>query len=433
MFKRPVGLLLLIFAVLIIIADMFLPAVFLNNHYIKHTTQTDTFKYLITDSPKQTPKTLSYLAEIIAYYDTSAHQWHKTKGKIKIYIPKINSAGSPTRILKYGDVIVSSDKIQPIKNFDTVKSFNYVRYMRHKRIYRQVFIRCFSFEKANQGNKIIAAAKNVNILLQNRIKRSDMGINQQNLASAMLLGSKQDLDSQIRQQFNTSGLAHILCVSGLHIMLIVSAVSFLLKAVLPKNLTGLYIRNAAAILLCWAVAFIVGLTPSALRVAVMLTLLIISKFTPLNDDNINILLTTAFIFLCFDPLILFNISFQLSFLAVFGLLTIKPWLYNLIKIQRNKKLLFLNRPLSNMATTLSAQIFCFPVIILNFSRFPVLFLLTNLIVVPLMQIILISLIFMLIFTDVPLLNNVLSWLCNLEMSLLLETARIADEITSLIM
>lgn len=429
MFKRPVSVLLLIYILLIIIADSFLPVVFLRNHYIKHLFEADKFRYRIVDTQKETEKYYSYTAKIISYFDKKNNKWEKTCGKIKVYIAKDIDGRLKQTELHYGDEIISGDKLVPLRNTASPSSFNYVRYMRHKRIYHIVFMRDFDVSASDRGNKIVTNAKKINMFLKKRLQSSNMGSRQKNLATALLLGDKKDMDKSVRQQFNTSGLAHILCVSGLHIMLIINAFSYLIKYVLPKNKTGVYIRNVFVLLFCWTVAFIVGLTPSALRVAVMLSLLTLSKFTSLDNDRINTLFVTAFIFLCCDPWLLFNISFQLSFLAVFGLLTIRPLLDNMMKRTKIADIPLIKKIFSNMITTVSAQSFCFPVIIYNFSDFPVMFLITNLVIVPLMQIILVSLIIFLFVADVPLLGGIFTSLCNAEMSFMMYVASLADKIT----
>lgn len=432
MFNRPIIIPLIVFIAVIIIADLFIPTVFLRNHYIKHLSKTTTFQYLIIEKSKESPKNFSYIATIIAYKDPVTNKWEKTSGKIKIFIPKINRQGYKNQSLNYGDVIVCSDNMRRIRNFTQLNSFDYSRYMRHKRIYHQVFIRNFDLIATKQGNPIINIAQHTNLWLKRRLQQTDMRPEQQHIAIALLLGDKTDLEGEIRTKFNTSGLAHILCVSGLHIILIVSALAMLLKLILPPNIGMIYLRNGITILLCWAIAFIVGLTPSALRVATMLSLLIISKFTSLNNDKINLLLVTAFIFLCFDPLLLFNISFQLSFLAVLGLVSTKIWLYNLIKNKLNITKSILQRLLSNAVSTTTAQIFTLPIIVINFKQLPILFLISNLIVIPLMQIILISLILLLVFQDIPLLNTALCWLCDTEMSFLMQLTNLIEKLTSLI-
>ncbi|MBP3253010.1 MAG: ComEC/Rec2 family competence protein [Bacteroidales bacterium] len=425
MFRYPVAILLAVLITATAVVDTFLPAVFSGKHYINQYPAQKTFKYLITDNCKDSKNFRAYEAKIISYYDSTLQQWSATKGKIKLYVAKRDSNLQNTPVLKYGDVIVSSDRLLPVSNYDS--TFNYVRYMKHKRIYHICFVRSFSLTDSNQGNKIINAAKLSNAYLHKRLEKTSMGINQKNLAAALLLGDKQDLDKQIRNQFNTSGLAHILCVSGLHIMLIISFLSFLLKYILPAGLTFVYIRNALLVLTCWIIAFIVGLTPSAMRVALMLTLFIISRFVNLNSNPLNLLLTVAFVFLCFDPLLMYNLSFQLSFLSMAGILILKPILQGYVLRLTKPKRRFFQRIISDAAASTSAQLAVMPVLIMDFHAFPVMFLITNLIVLPLMQIILISLIIMLVFADIPLVCNAVEWVCNAEMSLLMFIASAFDK------
>lgn len=443
MLKRPILLPLLVLIISIIAIDICLPPFFIRDHYVKHLNESLHFKYLILDDGKETPKNYGYNAKVIAYYDYENRIWKSTRGKIKLYIPKRglpNGGLFPTNNFTkndsvdnprfhYGDVLVSSDKLLPIVNFDS--SFNYERYMKHQRIYHQVFVHSFRIIETNKGNFFVRIAKKTNYALQNRILYSGMKDDQAHLAIAMLLGDKHELNPEVRSWFNVSGLAHILCVSGLHIMMIVLYISFLLKILLPKTIQGVYIRNFISILSCWIIAFIVGLTPSALRVATMLTLLIITKFTPFSNDKLNILLVTAFVFLCIEPMLLFNISFQLSFLAVLGIILTQRFFNNFLIYITKTKNKYLKAVFSNVATTTSAQLLTFPIIVINFHRFPIFAILTNLLVVPCMQVILISLIVLLILVDIPLIGDVIAWICNTEMTILMAIAKGTDYLTML--
>ncbi len=428
MLKRPIVIPLIALILLTLLVDALFPTIILRDHYTKHLDQSNIFKYLIIDSPKECPETYSYIAKIIGFYDTATARWLPTNGKIKIYIPKNNAHEAKNKLLNYGDVIVSSADITPIKNFPN-DGFNYVRYMRHKRIYDQTFINSYQIIAANQGNKLIALAKQTNQDLQSTIQSTAMGDDQKDLACALLLGNKKDLDPIIHRQFNTSGLAHILCVSGLHIMLIILAINFIIKALLPRTKLFFIMRKALCIIICWAIAFIVGLTPSAIRVAIMLCFLIASNLMSFTEDSLNILYITAFVLLCIDPLSLFNISFQLSFLAVLGLIVLRPYFMDKFLSLIWHPNYFVKGIISNICTTTSAQVFTLPIILINFHRFPVMFLFSNLIVIPFMQLILISLITLLIFSSVPPINYCLSQLCNTEMTFLIYVARFFDTLT----
>jgi competence protein ComEC len=425
MFKRPILLPLIALILAIIIVDTCLPTIFLRNHYTKHLEESACFKYLILDNGKQTNKTYAYTAKVIDYYDYDNRLWKKTCGDVKLYVPKT----AEDRFV-YGDVVVSTDKMEKIKNFSP--SFNYEKYMRHQRIYHQVYVNSYRIIEKNRGNFFIRIAQKANHSLEDRLIYSGLSKDESGLAIAMLLGDKNEMNPSIRNAFNVAGIAHILCVSGLHIMIIIMAISWLLQYVLPANLKWYYIKNIIIILATWIIAFIVGLTPSALRVSTMMTILLLSRMTPLSSDSLNTLYVTAFIFLILNPMVLFNLSFQLSFLAVFGIITLQPILVRTFYRKKTIKATIKKKIIQNFSTTTAAQTFCLPVLLINFNRFPIFCLLTNLIVVPMMQVILISLIIFLIFVDVPLLNTALSFIVSIEMDVLMFIAKGADALTTLI-
>lgn len=425
MFKRPIILPLLILILSIILVDAFLPTFFLKNHYSKHLEESSCFKYLILNSGKKTDHGTNYTAKVIDYYDYDNRLWKSTCGKVKLFVPnKIQQK------FVYGDVVVSTDKLKSIENYSS--HFNYKRYMRHQRIYHQVYINSFRRIQQNKGNFIIRIAQRTNDYLKERMEYSGLSKDESSLAIAMLLGDKNEMNPEIRSAFNVSGIAHILCVSGLHIMLILMSINWLLKIFLHNSLKSFNIRIYSLVILSWIIALIVGLTPSAVRVAFMLSILLLCKKTPLTSDRLNTLLVVGFFLLVLDPLSLFNISFQLSFLSLLGIILFKPiisnWIFRFNISEHN----IYKKFVGNISTTTAAQCFCLPIILIDFNRFPVFFLITNLIVIPLMQIILISLIVFLIFVDVPLLNTALSFFVGIEMDFLIFIAKGTDALTTLI-
>ena len=429
--KRPILFPLLVLIAVILVADAFLPTIFIRNHYSKHP-EASCYKYLILDEGKITKKGnhVSYDARIVNWYDTKLRVWKNCTGDIKIYLPRFNEDSLEYPLLDYGDIISSSDTLIQLTNFS--EEFNYVRMMRHKRIYHSAFINSWRVVDTNQGNPIIRISKHINKELKDRLFYSGLDKENRGLAVAMLLGDKKELNPDIRQAFNTSGLAHILCVSGLHIGIIVLA----FYSLLGMFFYGTYQREKILIWLCillvWCLDFIVGLTPSATRVAVMFTWLQISKLYIGFYDSKNSLLLLAFCSLVYNPLLLFNISFQLSYLAVLGILIFVYPLKNLVfgkNIQNSK---FLNSLANILCASTSAQIFTFPIVLITFGYFPIFFLLSNLIVLPFLQIILSSLVVLLVVVDIPLLGDLIAWVCNLEMDFLVFVAKYTDYLSSLI-
>lgn len=434
--KRPILLPLIILIIGIIVYDACCPIIFFRNHYIKHTdSKTELFKYVINTLPHSTKKNnhFSYTAKTIAYFSVNDSKWHKCTGDIKLYVPKYDKNKKANPILNYSDTIIVKNNLLAIKNFDS--SFNYVRYMRHQRIYHSVFANEFELKKRKDINTILELSFDINKKLRDIILDSKLDKRASSVAIAMLLGDKTEINDEVRQSFNASGLAHLLCVSGLHIIILIGFFVFLFKWVMPFNLKGFYIKQIVLVILSWLIAFVVGLTPSSTRVATMLSILFISMIFSLNNDKLNILLLTAFIFLLINPLILFSISFQLSFLAVFGILAFKSWINRFI----NKGIvllpinnLYLNKFLfsisSNISVSLAAQLCCLPILVFYFKSFPFFAIIGNLVAIPLAQIILISLVVLLFISQVPLISSLLTYLLQIEIDVLVYIAELGSNL-----
>lgn len=401
--------------------DSFVPVFFVNDHYSAHFDKATSFRYLITDNYKPKKNWTVYEAKVIEYFD--GNTWQKTKGKVLINLPK------DSEDLNHGDIVESKEKMQRIKNFADL-DFDYQKYMNHKRLYHNVYCKDFKVINHNQGNKIIKWAKNANQSLKNRIKSSKISEQNANLAISLLLGDKSKLDLDIKNSFSTTGIAHILCVSGLHIGLILGFIQLITKFICLFGLRFYYLRQILLVIIAWAIALIIGCTPSALRVALMFTIFTISKNLPIQTDSLNTLYCTAFFLLIANPLILFDISFQLSFLAVLGILICVPIINKFLSKHKTKS--YFKPIIQNATVSLSAQTFTMPIIIYNFKTFPILFLLTNVIVIPFLGLILISIILLIVFADINFLNALLSFVVEAELDILIAIAKFIETLTKAI-
>ena len=151
--KRPILLPLIILIIVIVVYDCCCPVIFFRNHYVKHAgSETEYFKYVIKSRPKETKKGnhLSYTAKTVAYFSMIDSNWHKCTGDIKIYIPKHSINGEENPVVNYSDTIITKNNLLAIRNFDS--SFNYVRYMRHQRIYHSVFANEFELQKRKSNH-----------------------------------------------------------------------------------------------------------------------------------------------------------------------------------------------------------------------------------------------------------------------------------------
>ena len=422
MYSRPVIIPLILLIVGIILVESLIPPFVIGEHYSKHLNETKYCRYKIKKERKKTKNWICYIAETEQWYDGTT--WHKTDGEVLFYIPKDSN-----KVLEYGTIVESDANLYRIENYEG-SDFDYQRFMQRKRIYHSVYARNYETIGKDKSFDIMAAAYRCKLALKERLFASGLPKDRAALAVSLLLGDKSDLDEDVKLSFSVAGLSHILCVSGLHIGLIIAMFDILLKLLHLLGFRGFVLRRVLLIVIAWTIAFIVGCTPSALRVALMLTLTIITEMTAYRSDRINTLFVTAFLLLLFDPLMLFDIGFQLSFLAVFGIMLCMPKADSWIK---RKVPSYLKAISTTAATTLSAQMFVLPIIVYRFHTLPLLFLFANVIVVPLVGLILFGIICLLIFVDVPFLGEMITAIVSAELWFLQQTAEITDSITRTIL
>ncbi len=251
---------------------------------------------------------------------------------------------------------------------------------------------------------------------------SDAGLHGQPLAliSAITLGERDALDSDLRQSFAAAGAAHVLAVSGLHTGIIyIVVVSLLTCFGLWRPLYEQRIRRAllssCIIAVMWAYAFITGLSPSVMRAALMLTIIQVGWICRRQSLSFNTLAAAACICLWIDPLSLFSVSFQLSFAAVAGILLFVPHFNSLWRV--HSKFARFMRDLVTVSA--AATIGTLPVSLYYFSQVARFFLLTNLVVLPAAYVLVISGLLVLALAHTPVgawlafaLQHIGGWVCT---------------------
>ena len=206
-------------------------------------------------------------------------------------------------------------------------------------------------------------------------KLVSLHVKQQDYAviAAMALGDKSALDSSTRNSYSISGASHILAVSGLHVGIIFQLFIFLLGGRKYSFYT-----IALSLISIWTYVFLIGLPASAVRAAIMLSAYSISLAFHRTSLPLNTL-AAAYVFMLFiSPLYLFELSFQLSFLAVASILLFFPPLYSLLTIRSR----FVRWAWGLLCVSLTAQIGTLPVIVYYFGRISCYSLLTNYIAIP---------------------------------------------------
>jgi len=333
------------------------------------------------------------------------------KGKLLLYFSK----DSVKPCLNYGDRIVINKNLQPIKNSGNPGAFNYERYAGFQGIFHNVFLKdkdwtLLAGKDSNSKNIfrqfIYNARSYVLAVLQKSI---NTGKDELGIAQALLIGYTNDLDKDLVQAYSNTGVVHIIAISGMHLGLIYVLLLWLFARIpfIKKS------KHAKVILILsclWLFAILTGASPSVIRAAVMFSFINLGKNYFKATTIYNALAASAFVLLCINPYYLWAVGFQLSYLAVLGIVIFQRPIYNLWYI-KNK---WVDKVWMLVSVSAAAQILTFPVCIYYFHQFPNLFLISNIIAVPLATIILYSAILLLAFSWLPfvgpLLGKLVGWL-----------------------
>lgn len=324
----------------------------------------------------------------------------RVNGRCLVYL-KRDTMPAP----RYGDILLFRSIPVRVKPPANPGQFDFSRWLKNREIYHQVFIKPEQLSKLehNQGNKLMELAINWRNDLLKSI--SDAGIEGRENAvlSALIIGQDDEIDQELMQSYSVTGVLHVLAVSGMHVGLIYAALKALLK--FPGRKKQLkWIKAGFIILLLWFYAMITGLSPSVLRASMMLSFVIIGIGLLRSSGNLSILCASALsLFIVVSPSLIFSAGFQLSFLAVAGIM----YLYKPVLNLYTPKTWLAMQVWSIIAVSLVAQLATFPLSLFYFHQFPNYFLLANLVVIPLSTIIIFGGIILLVLGFWPLVATVL--------------------------
>ena len=215
-----------------------------------------------------------------------------------------------------------------------------------------------------------------NILLQ-RLETAGLSDNQYAVVAAMALGDKSSLTKDLKETYSMTGASHILALSGLHLGIIYALLSLLVVGRRWQMIT-----QVAIILSIWAFVFLTGMSTSVVRSAIMLTVYALLAIGHRQKMSVNTLAFTAIVMLLVSPQALFDVGFQMSFMAVFSILLFTPLFYRPFSAEYLMTHRFVKWLWGMVAVSIAAQIGVAPLIAYNFGRFSCFFLLTNFIVIP---------------------------------------------------
>jgi competence protein ComEC len=257
--------------------------------------------------------------------------------------------------------------------------FDYGTYLKNKQIYGQLYTNATQIKKSFLIEKDIwyYAARIRNSIIDN-LKKDGFKATELNVAVALLLGQQQDIDPEIIKDYQFAGAVHILSVSGLHIGFVLLFVTFILKPV-PNNKKGSLLQLFVILYSLWLFGILAGLAPSVVRSVTMFSFVAIGQHLRRSVNRYHTLLVSILLILLVQPGFLFDVGFQLSYLALFFILWFHPLLSRLWE-PKNKILKYIRDVLS---VSFAAQIGTLPLSLYYFHQFPGLFFITNLAIIPL--------------------------------------------------
>ena len=375
---------------------MFLVGAFLTGHAWKEVkvdwpSEKKAYRAVIQESLQEKPKTYQVPVEI--------------DGKeVRLYLPKDSLSAS----LLPGDGLLVYARIEPPKNREEGQTFDYARFLYYKGISGTAYVPADAWRKTDECTDTHLKTKT--LLLRERIlekyRQWGIGTEQMPVLSALTLGHKGSLEKETREAYSVAGISHVLALSGMHVGIIWLLLDVLLRPLSKVRLK--WLKSVLVISALWAFAFVVGLEASVVRAVLMCMLLEMGRLSGSKPFSMNTLAIAAFFMLLYRPFYLFEVGFQLSFVAVLSILVLYPLFYHSFQI-KNK----VGRwTWGVLCVSMAAQLGTAPLVMYYFSSFSVYFLMTNIVAALLVPVIIYGAVLMIVTACIPELQGIVVKLLN---------------------
>lgn len=344
------------------------------NHFVHETDTIEHYRVTILRQAQEKENSWKIEAEVDAI-KVKDESWQERTGKVLLYFPKKSFIAA----YKYGDQLLIKGSPKLLDGPANPGEFDYKRFLTFRKIYHQHFIR--EGEAILIGhrppNRIMDFSIRVRVWADGILKRNITGEREQATASALVLGVTDGLDNDLIGAYAATGSLHVLSVSGLHVGIIYWLILLVLRP-LNKTTSGKWTLAIFSIIVLWAYAFVTGLSPSVLRAVAMFSFVAVARPWSQRTNIYNTLAASAFCLLLYEPYLIMSVGFQLSYLAVIGIVYLQP-IFS--RLWEPKQWLWDNI-WQITCVSIAAQIATFALGLLYFHQFPVYFLFSNLFVIP---------------------------------------------------
>ncbi len=364
--------------------------------HFSYTPHAKSYLIRVDEEPIQKSHSYKMRAKVLQCADSS-NQIKTTTGNVLIYISKNQLNSLPN----YGDVLLlNANDVRDVPQPKNPYEFDYKRYLAFNHIHHQAYLKQaqLAYTNINQANFVYKTVYSIQRyfreVLHTYIKTSsEIGV-----AQALLYGFDDEINEETMSAYANTGTLHVLAVSGMHVGIIFLIISKLLWF-MDKSKKLLLAKRLIIVVCLWAYSVLCGLSPSILRATVMFTFIITAQILERRSNIYNTLAASCFTLLIVDANMLANVGFQLSYMAVLGIVFIQPMMYKWYVASN----WFVDQIWKITTVSVAAQIATSPIGILYFHQFPNCFLFSNLLIIPLTTVVLYCCIVLLVVSKITVL------------------------------
>lgn len=337
------------------------------NHFT-NLPQFTHYQAIITSNVEVKSKT--YKVEATINSIKISGKWQKSTGKVLLYFNREESERP-----QYGDVFLLKNMPREVEAPKNPEEFDYRRFLQYKGIYAHHFLWGKEYIKIGHEppSKILEISYKANQYADSVFKASIQTPNEYAVANAMVVGLRDDIDNDLLNAYSASGAIHVLSVSGMHVGILFLFLGWIFGWIKKRGKYGKHFFTALIISILWAYAVFTGLSSTVLRATVMFSFIQLGTALDRRQNIYNTLAISALLLLCWNPYWLIDVGFQLSYLAIIGIIFLHPYL-NQLATPNNPAVRGL---WEGSCVCFSAQLFTFPLSVYYFHQFPAYFLIAN--------------------------------------------------------
>ena len=369
------------------------------NYFAGYLNQSDYLAIEVLEPVKEKPNSFEIIGRVLAMHTDSG--FVNTTGKVRLYF---SNKIMPLHLLP-GSQVVIKNYLKPISAPKNPYQFNFKNYSAKQQIHYQGFVWPGQFKLLSSPNSsFLGRIYTIRLKITEELKNRFSDKATLAIVSSLLLGDRTFISSELKTSYIDAGIMHILAVSGLHVGIILLILLFLVKP-LPNYFVWRLAKTVLAISVIASYAMLTGLAPSIQRAAVLFSFIAVGQLYARNANLYNLLAASAITLILFNPLVIFELGFQLSYAAVLGIITFHPKLEKLIN-PTNKIARFFWQII---CVSFAAQLATFPISLYYFHQLPTYFLLSNLVAIPAAIIVLCGGIALICFSWLNMLANVIAY------------------------